>query len=907
MNPPDWERLEALFAEAADLPSEERARLLGRLSLSEPALADELRSLLDHESTAAESLRGILDRAAGSAEEAPQGPGEIFGPYRVLRTIAAGGMATVFEAVREQDYRKRVALKVAASPIGTPAWVERFQQERQILAGLDHPHIARFLDGGASTGGLPYFAMELVEGVPITDFVQDRRTTLRERLELFRKVCAAVSYAHQNLIVHRDLKPGNILVTPDGDPKLLDFGIAKLLAPLDGDPRLTQTALPLLTPAYCSPEQVSGGKITTRVDVYLLGLILFELLTDEPAHRLATNSPADLHRVVCTAEEPVPSARAAQSGRRALAKSLRGDLDTIAAKALQKDPELRYASVDLLSEDLARYLDGRPLLARPWGWRYRVGKFVRRHWVPVTASCTVLLALVAGALAFAWQARIAERRFNLARRLANALLFDIHDKVQAMPGATALREQISSTAVQYLDALSKEAGRNYALRRELAAGYLRLASAEFVEGRAAPARGGRSSLASLNSGIAVLEGMPASELAAAAPTEARLREQRGEVFMETWQMEAARADLERAVELSPCDTQHSALCQNRIMALAELINADTAQQRWPDCQSKLTGMRRAADVWRPKGGEAAYEENLLTAGVLEMRIAGVRQDWPRFLKLAGSLRPVAERLAAQPKLDAVMLRRLNLYYGVFAKNLKEAGKGTPREWGELDRRARDFALRRAQLDPGDIRAQLALAEAIFDLAHDSEKTAPAEAPGLYRQGLAAFARHPEVFANDVPTRVALYTGAEAALQFFLARGRPADAVSVARQVSALTSPVLFLGLKAPRNEQVQRIQALWWTASESAQLKAASAGGLWLSAVRAAQDGLAQSPSDAMMQASAALAFDGQADWLRSSGHQDETLFHRAHELWSHLSAAFPDNEFIQKRAAGGVDQPASR
>jgi tetratricopeptide (TPR) repeat protein len=894
--------LESLYAEAADLPPEEQAYFIQRLSSADPVLADEMHSLLAHTRTAGERLRGILDRATAPAEQGPW-LGQTFGRYRVVRTIATGGMGTVFEAVREQDYRKRVALKVAASPIGTPAWVERFQQERQILAGLDHPHIARFLDGGASSRGLPYFAMELVEGVPITDYVRSRKASLQERIELFRKVCAAVSYAHQNLIVHRDLKPGNILVTADGNPKLLDFGIAKLLSPVDSSLHLTQTALPLLTPSYCSPEQVTGGKITTRVDVYLLGLILFELLTDEPAHELASSAPAALERLVCAEHEPVPSARAAQAGKRTLAKSLRGDLDTIAAKALQKDPALRYASVDLLSEDLARFLDGRPLIARPWHWRYRAGKFVRRHWVPVTASAAVLVALIAGAVAFAWQARIAERRFDLARKLANALLFDIHDKVQTMPGAIALREQISSTAVQYLDALAKEAGRNYALRRELAAGYLRLASAEFDGGRAAPASGGRSSLSSLNSGIALLEGMPASELAAAASTEAHLREQRGDVLTETWQLEGARADLERALELSPCDPQHTALCQNRMLALAELVNADIPPRKWQDCERGLAEMRRAAEIWRQAGGEAVYQTTMLTAGILEMMIAGAQDNAVKALEFARRVQPIAQRVAAEPQLDAPVLLKLCKYYAFFARHMKQAGQGTARERTELERSARDFALRRAQLDAGDVRAQLSLADSTLELAHDSEESAPAEAASLYREGIASFARNPGVFANELPPRIEIYTGGESALRFFLRRGRSGEAIGYARQITALICPALFLKLPMPRSEAAQRTQALWWTASEAAQVKAKSAGELWLAACHAAQDGLARGPSDPAMKASAALAFDGQADWVPATSAQGQIWRGKAHELWAQLSAAFPDNEFIQSRAGGRRDQ----
>src|SRR5439155_13911750 len=423
------------------LPPAERAQWLDDLSTSDPALARELASLLEFDASAGQHLRSIMDRVVADAARPQHWPGQ-FGAYRVLRTIGSGGMGTVFEAVREQDYHKRVALKVAASAIGTPAWVDRFQQERQILAGLDHPYIARFLDGGASAEGLPYFAMELVEGEPITDYVRNRKLGLRERIELFRKVCAAVSYAHQSLVVHRDLKPANILVTVEGEPKLLDFGLAKLQSPLEPNLGLTQTALPLLTPAYCSPEQVLGGKITTRVDVYLLGLVLFEVLTGSQAHQLGGSSPAELQHVISDGLPPVPSARSMHDGDSALARSLRGDLDTIVVKALQKDPAGRYQSVDELNDDLGRYLDGRPILARPAAWGYRAAKFLRRNWIPASAAAAVILALMGGALAFAWQARIAERRFGLARRLANVLLFDIHDKVQAMPGAIDLRETI---------------------------------------------------------------------------------------------------------------------------------------------------------------------------------------------------------------------------------------------------------------------------------------------------------------------------------------------------------------------------------------------------------------------------------------------------------------------------------
>jgi serine/threonine-protein kinase len=574
-------------------------------------LARELAALLNCDRSAGHRLRGIMDRVVADASLLPLWSGQLFGSYRVVRTIAAGGMGTVFEAVREQDYHKRVALKVAASALGTPAWVERFQQERQILAGLDHPHIARFLDGGVSVDGLPYFAMELVEGQPITDFVRSRKSGLQERIQLFRKVCAAVSFAHQCLVVHRDLKPGNILVTADGEPKLLDFGLAKLQSPLEPNAGLTQTALPLLTPAYCSPEQVFGEKITTRVDVYLLGLILFELLTGTQAHQLTGSSPAELQKMVSEADAPVPSARAAQAGDPALARSLRGDLDTIVLKAIQRDPALRYQSVDELNDDLGRYLDGRPIRAHPARWTYRAGKFLRRNWIPAGAAAAVILALIAGALAFAWQARIAERRFDLARRLSHVLLFDIHDNA---------RNDFHSRQIPRRPV--REAGRNTRCAG-VGGGYLRLSSAQWFKGGAAEP-GQRGSALHLNRALTLFDGMPFSELGLAAATEANLRLNRGVVLQPSSRSDAAIADFERAAAVSPCSLQRPALCDSRISALAHLVQTYATRQDLQACQSRLADMRHAMESYRVVGGEICYQQSALRAGMAESKVASVQ-------------------------------------------------------------------------------------------------------------------------------------------------------------------------------------------------------------------------------------------------------------------------------------------
>lgn len=900
----DRERLEFLFEQAEGLPPDERAQWLDQLSASEPALAAELRSLLEFDSSAVQRLRGIMDRAVADAARGPLWPGQ-FGAYRVLRTIASGGMGTVFEAVREQDYHKRVALKVAASAIGTPAWIERFQQERQILAGLDHPHIARFLDGGASADGLPYFAMELVEGEPITDFVRNRNAGLRERVELFRKVCAAVSFAHQSLVVHRDLKPPNILVTADGEPKLLDFGLAKLQSPIEPNLALTQTALTLLTPSYCSPEQVQGGKITTRVDVYLLGLVLFEVLTGSQAHQLTGSSPAELHRVISESPPPVPSARAIENGDPSLARSLRGDLDTIVVKALQKDPAVRYQSVDELNDDLGRYLDGLPILARRAAWGYRAAKFLRRNWIPVGAAGAVILALIAGALAFAWQARIAERRFGLARRLANVLLFDIHDKVQAMPGAIDLQETISAKAVEYLDALSNETGRNYALRRELAAAYVRLNAAQWRKNGTAPRQGSDSILAMLNRAIALLEDMPSAELALAASTEAQLLNRRGRMLGQSGRLEAARADFERAEAVSPCRAADPVLCESRILALQNLIRLHEPAKDWPRCQALVADLWRTLDAYRASNDEIYYEWNALNAVYLESKMlhlqhrsAEAAEVLERGLRLAGTLE---SHLPLPPE----ALFELATFYGHFGRQLRGDGQRTPHERIAVVRKGLEFAQSLLRQDSDYIVAHFLLADLQNELAVEYELVDRQQAGRYFRLAVDTYLERPEAATSALDWRVNLYANGQDAQRFFLQVHRPEEALEVARRISAVMSPAIFLKLDLPRTKEAQRIQALWWTASEATHEKADCAEGLWTRTVREAQQSLLRTPQDPVIQTSAAFAFDGWADWLNAHGRpaDGEGYRQQSQALWSHLSTQFPDNSYLRNRVQGVRDR----
>jgi serine/threonine protein kinase len=480
MTPERWQRIEELFDAALRLPAGQRDRFLREQCADDEPLRRELEDMLRYEGQGGTSQRIVGDAAAHAAEDRPtvtqtarpdnaaiidhqNWQGRLLGPYRLLRVIGSGGMGAVFMAVRDdQQYHKIVAIKTLKFAASDSLVWNRFRVERQVLAGLEHPNIVRLLDGGASQDGVPFIVMDYIAGVPITDFCRQRALSIEALLELFRKVCDAVQYAHQKLIVHRDIKPGNILVTADGVPKLLDFRIAKLLDP-EADGTQTMTGNLLMTPEYASPEQVRGEPATTATDVYALGAALFEILTGQRAHSIKRLDPVELVRVVCESTVPAPSTI---GGRR-----LRGDLDNIVLKAMHKEPARRYHSAAQLSEDLQRCLEQRPVLARPDSLLYRVDKYVRRNRLAVAALATVMLSLAGGAAAALHQASIAQARFLQVRKLANRLLFDFDDKIRSLPGSTKAREMLVATALEYLDNLSRDAQSDPELQWELAQAY----------------------------------------------------------------------------------------------------------------------------------------------------------------------------------------------------------------------------------------------------------------------------------------------------------------------------------------------------------------------------------------------------------------------------------------------------
>jgi serine/threonine protein kinase/Tfp pilus assembly protein PilF len=379
-----WKRIEPILDTALELPQDSWAAYLDVACGSDAALRAAMERLLVSEETIepADEAAAVLWAQPLFAEREPPPPSRI-GPYRIDRVLARGGMGTVYLASREDtDAVNVVALKVMRSGLDQDRVLRRrFTEERQILATLEHPGIARLLEGGVTADGHPWFAMEYVDGVLLDRYVAANALTIAGKLALFLQVADAVAYAHRNLIVHRDLKPSNILVTADGTVKLLDFGIAKLLAPsVAGEAPITRTGFQPFTPEYASPEQVLGETVTTAADVYALGVVLYELLTGERPLHLARTNPAEWARIVRESEPKAPSAIATDG------RALRGDLDTVTLMALRREPDRRYPSVDRLADDVRRYLDQRPVRARSDSWRYRTGKFVRRHRVAVSAA-----------------------------------------------------------------------------------------------------------------------------------------------------------------------------------------------------------------------------------------------------------------------------------------------------------------------------------------------------------------------------------------------------------------------------------------------------------------------------------------------------------------------------------------
>ncbi len=467
MDPARWQRIDELFGELIELDEPARRQRLAALASDDPGLYADLKPLLD-----AHARTSFLETPAQHEAEAALTRrfhsrliGQQIGAWTVEGLLDEGGMGSVYRVRREGgSFTQAGALKLIRSGLESELLVRRFEHERRLLARLEHPNIARLLDGGTTDDGLPWLVMELIDGVSIDQWCDEHQLPIAERLGLFEQVCGAVHFAHQNLIIHRDIKPGNILVSRDGQVKLLDFGIAKLLDE-DGSGERTLTGQRMLTPSSASPEQFLGRAVTTASDVYALGLVLYRLLCGTPAYEIdATTSPVDAQRLICRDMPTRPSlslrdaerltvvANARGTRPERLKRQLSGDLDTIVLKALRKEPERRYGSVEEFAADLRRHREGLPVSARPDALGYRASKFIRRHWVGLSATCGAFLALAIGLGVAIWQAELARAERDRVARINEFLQSILIEADPYQAGAEATVRDVLRKAGEMIEA-----------------------------------------------------------------------------------------------------------------------------------------------------------------------------------------------------------------------------------------------------------------------------------------------------------------------------------------------------------------------------------------------------------------------------------------------------------------------
>ena len=479
LDPEELKALLRLLDDAFELPADERRAWLDKLDPSDAAHRAVIEELLEADGRAeAEDFLGkpaVIDVVVDE--------GTLVGPYRLAREIGRGGMGIVWLADRvDGRFERRVAVKFLSIAMTGPTAQERFEREGRILGALRHPHIAELLDAGVTSAGHPYLVLEYVDGEPIDAYCRRKDLDVAARLRLFLDVLSAVAHAHASLIVHRDLKPSNVMVSTEGDVKLLDFGIAKLL---EGDGRgdATQTGeSPPMTPLHAAPEQLKGEAVTTATDVYALGVLLYQLLVGQHPAGDGPHAPSDLMRAIVEVEATRPSSAERVPDR--TRRLLRGDLDTIVLRTLKKAPGERYASVSALDEDIRRHLNGEPIRARPDTLLYRAGKFLGRNRLAVAGVTIASIALIVTTGVAVRQSIQARHRFDQVRKMAHTFLFDFYDELERVPGTTKAKELLVSTAREYLDNLARSAGRDSGLLLELAEAYERLAA---VQGNSAGA------------------------------------------------------------------------------------------------------------------------------------------------------------------------------------------------------------------------------------------------------------------------------------------------------------------------------------------------------------------------------------------------------------------------------------
>ena len=836
------------------------------------------------------NLIGEQAASLSRTAERPVAQQDRFGHYRLVRRIGQGGMGAVYEAVRVDDFHQKVALKIIRQGLDSDFTRTRFLQERQTLATLEHPYIARLLDGGEAEDGSPYLVLEFVDGKPITDYCATLDRTAR--LRLFLKVCEAVEHAHRNLVVHRDLKPANILVTASGDPKLLDFGIAKLLNPgLSGALSQTQTGFAALTPDYASPEQIRGEPITTASDVYSLGVILYQLLTDRKPYTVDTATPLAMDRVICLQPPAQPG--------------LNDELDQILLMALRKEPERRYAGVQRFAEDIERYLDHRPVSARPDSIRYRAKKFARRNWWQIAASATILLAVAGGSAVALREARIAGQRFEQVRHLAHSFVFDYNDDLAKVEGTTAVREKMVRTALEYLDNLSRSSGRDLELQKELAAAYQKVGDAQGFPTRPNLGHTDRA-LASYRKAAEIHE-----RVAARDPLHRRtmgrfyvdfshLLGYAGDYPAATRMGESALANLTGIARSQPED---NAVQLELARAWCSLGDFDEETNR---NRAALAKFRQCDAIARSAIARERSRQALVTAqgaqervgtaatsnGNLTEALAAFDQDERLLNELIGR-EPLSPDFHHYSALLAQF--RSMVYFDDNKPNLNDPAQGLKysREYLEMERQM-------VACDPSDASSRLSYAIALFRLSYPLRQSDPAAAVAAARESVRVFdAMIAEGKASFLVTSRrgrALRRLAEA----LLAAHHPQEARDVAAQALTVQRKTA-----ARDSKDIQEASLLALVLVTSAQASDASgdpaAAARFLTEAEGVSAAIyAQSPGELTALIPLARVREEWALHWRLAGDAAQSLhwFDEARRLWS----TFPDqNDFVRRQSASVV------
>lgn len=717
MNEIDRERVKALFADALELPSTERLAFVEQNCKGDQVLANEVISLLE----AADSTRNLIeeyriDVRSQLVENGNNSVGLRFGNYEIVREIGHGGMGTVFLAKRaDGEFEQTVALKLVRQSIADSAIIERFRQERQILATLGHPNIAALLDGGISDKGEPFIAMEYVEGLPLNEYAESTRLSVADKLRLFLKVCSAVAFAHRNLVVHRDIKPSNIIVSTNGEPKLLDFGLAKAF---DVGNENTHTAVFAFTPAYASPEQITGRPISTSSDIYSLGVVLYELLTGNKPHEVDNKSYDEVLETISVHQPTPPSSVVemdAARDDRILVRMLKGDIDNIVLMALRKEPERRYRTVEDLADDIERHLGGLPVAARPNTVGYIAGKFLKRNRLAVASAGIVLLSLITG-LAFAlWQANVArqerdraEKRFQDVRQLSNSLIFEIAPKIERLQGSTEARELLVKRALTYLDSLAAESRSDASLSSELADAYRKIGD---LQGN--PRKPNLSdftgAIESYTKSIELIRQLPSSDANDRREAESR-RElatilfTQGETKRSIEESQNSIAIIERLIAASPADRT---LLMSRVAAeiglgytYAKNNQYEIAIPTYNNVLSQLEYLDgNDAEVMRLRAICTSYLSNALSWD-------GKQDEAEAVTTKAETL---ARELEAKFPTDATMQKTVFEIYSLSSSNYETIKNDISMRYTEL---AYSVAKRSAELDQFDTQAKQNLAKAI---------------------------------------------------------------------------------------------------------------------------------------------------------------------------------------------------